>query len=74
MSKCGSNLLFVYFILFFQNFSFLFDRLEQSQPTNESESDTTSSPPRAIDSEEDLSSVGSDSNDDNGSHAISMKQ
>lgn len=54
--------------------SFLFDRLEQSQPTNESESDTTSSPPRAIDSEEDLSSVGSDSNDDNGSHAISMKQ
>ncbi|GBB95765.1 hypothetical protein RclHR1_02610002 [Rhizophagus clarus] len=36
--------------------SFLFDRLEQSQPTNESESDTTSSPPRAIDSEEDLSS------------------
>jgi len=54
--------------------SFLFDRLEQSQPTNESESDTTSSPQRAIDSEEDLSSVGSDSNDDNGSHAISMKQ
>jgi len=54
--------------------SFLFDRLEQSQPTNDSESDTTSSPQRAIDSEEDLSSVGSDSNDDNGSHAISMKQ
>jgi len=73
MSNYVSNLLLVYFILFFQ-ISFLFDRLEQSQPTNESESDTTSSPPRAIDSEEDLSSVGSDSNDDNGSHAISMKQ
>ncbi|CAG8736285.1 10210_t:CDS:2, partial [Cetraspora pellucida] len=45
--------------------SFLFDRLEQSQPTNESESEPSSSPQRVIDSEEELSSVGSDDNDDN---------
>ncbi|CAG8624677.1 2838_t:CDS:2 [Acaulospora morrowiae] len=54
--------------------SFLFDRLEQSQPTNESESEQSSSPQRAIDSEEELSSVGSDDNDDNGSQTTSMKQ
>ncbi|CAG8708618.1 5422_t:CDS:2, partial [Dentiscutata erythropus] len=46
--------------------NFLFDRLEQSQPTNESESEPSSSPQRVIDSEEELSSVGSDDNDDNG--------
>ncbi|KAF0550466.1 HMG-box [Gigaspora margarita] len=36
--------------------NFLFDRLEQSQPTNESESEPSSSPQRVIDSEEELSS------------------
>ncbi|CAG8592646.1 12428_t:CDS:2, partial [Racocetra fulgida] len=38
----------------------------KSQPTNESESEPSSSPQRVIDSEEELSSVGSDDNDDNG--------
>ncbi|CAI2178837.1 10058_t:CDS:2 [Funneliformis geosporum] len=52
--------------------SFLFERLEQSHSKNNSESDITSTPQRVVDSEEDLSSVGSDSNDDNGSHTISM--
>ncbi|CAG8750210.1 10718_t:CDS:2, partial [Racocetra persica] len=53
--------------------SFLFDRLEQSQPTNESESEPSSSPQRVIDSEEELSSVGSDDNDDNGSQTTFIK-
>ncbi|RHZ68890.1 hypothetical protein Glove_292g22 [Diversispora epigaea] len=56
--------------------SFLFDRLKQSQPPVESESELSSSPQRAIDSEdESSSSVGSDENDECGSQRTSlMKQ
>ncbi|CAJ0923295.1 5963_t:CDS:2 [Entrophospora sp. SA101] len=47
--------------------SFLVDRLEQSQQqiNNESESETSSSPQRAMESDDELSSVGSDDNKNN---------